>query len=462
MAADTEDQPPLDGVKNPTQAWAPYKPDERRSWTLALAGHLYRRAAFGADWNQLKQALADGPQKTVDQLLRPTADSGDFNRQYDRHEAAVAGGDSAQPLQAWWLRRMIHTPHPLLEKMTLFWHSHFGVSRAAVGDGPLIQRHVQLLRSHALGSFQAMLEAVARDPAVLICLGAKANRKAMPDENLARTLLKTFAVGPGHHTAEDIREAARAFSGTFVFSGKVRHIAREHDEGVKRILGQSGNFAADDVVRIALAQPATPQLLVGKLYRWLIAETERPDERLIAPLAESFARDYDVLKLVETMLRSNLFFSAAAYRRRIKCPVEFALGIIKALEGVVSTTRLAGHLTQLGQSLYRPPTVEGWPGGRHWINRATLVRRHNLAAALLHGNEPYGDKLRPWDVARKHGSNTPAAAGRFLLDLFLQGDLQPQAKEALLETLAEPAGGPAVAMRRFAYTITTLDEFQLA
>jgi hypothetical protein len=194
----------------------------------------------------------------------------------------------------------------------------------------------------------------------------------------------------------------------------------------------------------------------------LISETEPPDERLIAPLAGAFASDYDVLKLVGTMLRSNLFFSPAAYRRRVKSPVEFALSIVKGLEGMVSTTQLAQHLTQLGQSLYRPPTIEGWAGGRHWINRATLVRRHNLAAALLHGKEPYGDKLRPWEVARKHGHAAPPSAGKFLIELLLQGDLEPEAEEALLDTLSKPSGATAVAMRRFAYSLTTLDEFQLA
>ena len=187
---------------------------------------------------------------------------------------------------------------------------------------------------------------------------------------------------------------------------------------------------------------------------------------LIAPLVESFAKDYDILKLVETMLRSNLFFSLAAYRRRIKCPVEFALGIVKTLEGVVSTTQLGQDLAGLGQNLYHPPTVKGWIGGRHWINSATLVGRHNLALALLRGSGPYADKLNPWAVAQRHGCSTLKSATRFLLDLFLQGDLDPDVYETVLKTAQAPAGigsdDPEGMLRRFAHLVVTLPEFHLA
>jgi uncharacterized protein (DUF1800 family) len=329
-----------------------------------------------------------------------------------------------------------------------------------------MQRHIQLLRSQALNSFRALLKAISRDPAVLIWLGAEANRKALPNENFARLLMETLTLGSGHYTEKDVREAARAFTGWFVLRGRLRYIPREHDGNVKQVLGQKGNFTGDDVVRIVLEQPATPQRLVRKLYHWLICETEEPDPMLIAPLAKSFAKDYDILKLVEKMLRSNLFFSQAAYRRRIKCPVEFALGIVNGLEAVVSTTQLAQDLADLGQNLYHPPTAKGWTGGRHWINSATLVRRHNLAQALLRGSGPYGDKLNPWAVAKKHGHSTPKSATRFLLDLFLQGDLEPDVCDALLKTAQTPAnaGGidPAAAVRRFAHEVVTLPEFHLA
>ena len=448
---------------DPGWAWAAYQPDAQRPWDLAQAGHLYRRAAFGASWDQLQQALADGPERTIDKLLRPQADTAAFNRTYDDYEASAS---SVPALRAWWLRRIIQTPHPLREKMTLFWHSHFATSAAEVNSARLMQQHVQLLRSQALNSFRALLKGISRDPAMLIWLGAEANRKAAPNENFARALMETFTLGPGHYTQEDVREAARAFTGSYVLRGRLRYIPREHDGNAKHILGQKGKFTGDDVVRIVLEQPATARTLVRKLYRWLICETEEPDARLISPLAESFPKDYDVLKLIETMLRSNLFFSATAYRRRVKSPVEFAVGIVRALEGVVSTTQLGQDLADLGQNLYRPPTVRGWIGGRYWINSATLVGRNNLAVALLQGSGPYGDKLNPWAIAQKRGCSTPESAARLLLDLFLQGDLDPELYDSVLKTAQASDGADSSdtekAVLRFAHTIVALPEFHLA
>ncbi|MCK4294272.1 MAG: DUF1800 domain-containing protein [Planctomycetes bacterium] len=450
-------------LSDPRWAWAAYQPDASRPWNLARAAHLHRRAAFGATWGRLQQTLSDGPQPAVGKLLRPKADTAAFNRKYDEYETSAAAVDA---LRAWWLRRIIQTPHPLMEKMTLFWHSHFATNAAKVKNARLMQRNIQLLRSQALKSFRSMLEGIRRDPAMLLWLGADASRKALPNESFARTLMETFTLGPGRYTKKDVREAARAFTGWFVLRGRLRYIPREHDAGVKQILGQKGSFTGNDVVRIVLEQPATARTLVRKLYRWLICETEQPTTRLITPLAESFARDYDILKLIETMLRSNLFFSPLAYRRRIKCPVEFALGIIKGLEGVVSTTQLARDLANLGQNLYHPPTENGWTGGRHWINSATLTGRHNLALALLSSSGPYANKLNPWPLAKKHGSSTPESAMKLLLDLFLQTDLDPKVYDTLLKTARAQnglvGGSDQEIVRRSAHAIITLPEFHLA
>jgi len=453
MVGQTEKPP------DPRWAWAAYEPDPDRPWNLAQAGHLYRRAAFGASWEQLQQALSDGPQRTVDKLLRASAEAAQFNRTYDEYEAATG---SVNQLRAWWLRRMIQTPHPLQEKMTLFWHSHFATDAAVVKNARLMQQHVGLLRSQALGSFRTLLQGISQDPAVLLWLGAEANRKASPNENLARALMETFTLGPDHCTQDDIREASRAFTGWFLLRSKLRYISREHDNSEKQILGRKGNFARDDVTAIILEQPATSRRIVQRLYRWLISETAEPDEALISPLADSFAKDYDVLKLVETMLRSNLFFSAAAYRRRVKSPAEFAIGIVNALEGTISTTQLANDLADLGQNLYNPPTVKGWVGGQHWINSTAILARQNLASALLRGSGPYGNKLDPWAVAQRHGCATPESAQSFLLDLFLQGGLDSGAHDALAKTtrqLDEDLGGRT---RYLAHAIVTLAEFHLA
>jgi uncharacterized protein (DUF1800 family) len=381
-----------------------------------------------------------------------------FSRDYDEYEASA----SAENLRAWWLRRALLTPHPLLEKMTLFWHDHFGVSNAKVKDASLMQRHVQLLRTHALGRFDPLLQAVSRDPAMLLGVDAIISRRSSPNENYARNLLERFSLGPGQFSEKDVRESARAFTGWAVLRNRLRYFEREHDSGLKKVLGREGNFAGEDVVRIVLRQAAAPRFLVRKLYRFLISETDGPSDALIRPLAESFADGYDVSKLVETMLRSNLFFSVIAYRQRIKNPIEFGLGIAAALEAAVPTSQLGKDLADLGQNLYHPPTVEGWPSGRYWINSATVVGRSNLARTLLASKGPYGGKLDPAAVAKKHGHTAPEEACRFLLGLFLQSDLEDRVAETLLETATTMGDSTPERLRRFAHTVVTLPEYQLA
>ncbi len=424
---------------DPQWAWARFEPDAHRPWNLALAGHLYRRAAFGAAWPQLQRALADGPQQTLDRLLRPGAEAAAFNRQFDEYETPPGDDRSATELRAWWLQRMIRTPHPLLEKMTLFWHGHCAANNGKVESAPSLQRYLQLLRRHALGDFRALLAGLVQDAALFATFDAKANRRALPNPGFPRWLLEAHL---GQASEQDIREAARAFSGWFVQLDQLRFIEREHDTGNKQILGSTGNFGADDVARLVLAQPATAAMLVRKLYRWLISETAEPAAALLAPLEAAFAKDYDVLALVETMLRSNLFFSPAAYRQRVKSPVEYALGMIQGLETSVATQPLGDALAGLGQNLLHPPTTRGWSGGRDWLNPATVAGRLRLADALLRGG-PYSENLNLAALVQKHGQ--PATI--FFAQLYVQD---------------EPAAGSAPDPRHAAYAAVAQPEFLLA
>jgi len=451
---------------DPDWAWAAYQPDAQRPWDLRRAAHLFRRAGFGASWDQLQEAVGDGPERAVEKLLRPQADVAQFNRAYDEYEAAIdPDSESTEVLRRWWLRRMIESPHPLLEKMTLFWHNHFAISPARPSNGPAVGRHLQLLRAHALGRFSDLLDGVAYDPAMLVALDGAANRRAQPSLSFARALLELLTVGPGHFSEGDVREVARAFTGVFVVRNRLRLVDREHDDGPKRILGRVGPWTGHDAVKIALAQPSTARLVVGKLYRWLVSETQPPSDALVAPLAASFAKDYDIARLVGTMLRSNQFFSPAAYRQRVKSPVEYALGIIRPMEALVNTEALGNDLAQMGQELCHPPTVKGWIGGPTWITESTLIRRNNLAWTMLFGVEPYGNQLNPWSVARKHGQLTPEKVAQFLVQLYLQDDIEPASRTNLKRLLADSEAArrdPVKLSRQLAHAVVTLPEFQLA
>jgi uncharacterized protein (DUF1800 family) len=189
----------------------------------------------------------------------------------------------------------------------------------------------------------------------------------------------------------------------------------------------------------------------------LISETGEPAAALIEPLAESFAKDYDIAKVVGVMLSSNLFFSDVAYRQRVRSPLEYALGIAAAFEASLGAEPLYWQLAGLGQQLTEPPTREGWAGGRNWLNRYTLVARANLAAALLAASEgPYAGKMNPQAVAEKQGRGEPAAMARFLLDLLVQNDVAPETAQELARSAT------AAQARGLAHAIVTLPEFQLA
>lgn len=356
--------------------WRPFQPTPDQPWNRSRAIHLLRRAAFGANRAELERALADGPAKTIDRLLKPAADVAAFNRELDACETA-----SLPELRGWWLRRMMQTPHPLLEKMTLFWHGWFGVGYRRVNNAGFMRDHIRTLRTHALGRFDELLGAMVRDPAVFLAAGGAINPKARPNEYFARQLLARYTVGEGQFTERDVTETARAFTGFHVRGGKWREVPSDHDDGPKTIFGQTGPWAPSDFARLAAKQPATARRVVRALYQQFISEEQEPSDDLIQPLVRSFLNDLDISKLVATLLRSTTFFESAG--QRIKSPVELAVGICRTMELTVPTLPLGAELAELGQNLYDPPTLKGWPGGRAWINSATIIGRIQLATRLI-------------------------------------------------------------------------------
>ncbi|MCA1684775.1 MAG: DUF1800 domain-containing protein, partial [Planctomycetia bacterium] len=348
-------------LSDPARAWAPYRPGPDAPWDLARVAHLHRRAGFAAPWSVLQRDLREGPGPSIERILNgePTAAHGrpapEFEGLADEMARQLAPSAALSRLQAIWLYRMIFTGHPLRERMTLFWHNHFATSEAKVRNAGLMQRQNDLLRTHALGDFSKLLAAIARDPAMLIWLDSTANRKAHPNENFAREVMELFTLGRGRYTERDVQEAARAFTGWFVVRDQFREVAAQHDGGTKSVLGRVGNLGGDDIPGILLAQPPCAGFLCAKLVRAFVTEVDPLPPGLIEPLAEAFrGSGYDVRVPLATVLRSRLFFDPGVRRRRVKSPVEFAVGAVRALEIVKPTVRadaLAESCAGMGQSL---------------------------------------------------------------------------------------------------------------
>ncbi|GIW87219.1 MAG: hypothetical protein KatS3mg108_1543 [Isosphaeraceae bacterium] len=420
-------------------AWQPYEPDGSRGWGIAEVAHLHRRAGFLATWETLQRDLAEGPAAAVGRLLEgePRSLDGQSASAFESDQDALARQAAASGqlalAQAAWLHRMIHTPHPLRERMTLFWHNHFATSQAKVNNLALMVRQNATLRAHALERFGPMLKAIGRDPAMLIWLDATVSRKSRPNENYAREVMELFTLGRGHYSERDIREAARAFTGRFVEGDLCREVESQHDSGEKTILGRTGRFDGDDVADLLLEQPACGRFLARKLAAFFLDETREWEDESVGPLAERLrATDYDIGDAVGLILRSRLFYEPALRRRRVKSPVELTVGAVRALEVVrptVSTRALAAACERMGQSLYQPPNVAGWPGGSAWLTTTALVARANFAAALIHGGDGLGPGQDIDGLARRHGSSSPGERQRFL-NLLLLGEPSPAAGSA--------------------------------
>jgi hypothetical protein len=221
-----------------------------------------------------------------------------------------------------------------------------------------------------------------------VWLDSNQNVKGAPNENYAREVMELFSLGVGNYTEKDVREAARSFTGWHhdAEGQRFENNPLLHDDGEKTVLGKTGKWTGADVVRICCDQPACGKFLVGKLYSYLISETA-PARGLIDPLVSSFRKsDYDIAALVRTMISSQLFFSEHAYRKRVKWPVEYALGSVRAVVTArVPMADLVDPLAKMGQVLFNPPNVKGWRTGTDWLNSATLLARNNFAERVAMG-----------------------------------------------------------------------------
>jgi len=456
---------------NPRTAWQPYYPLGTNPWNAEKAAHLFRRATFGASWRTVQQAVESSPSTVVSAIVNQGEDQKRFEDDYEAlREEVIRSGDPRQ-FKALWIYRMLYSPHPLRERLTLFWHNHFATSNAKVNDLALMQRQIDTLREHALGHFGEMLQEMTRDPAMMLWLDSATNKKGRPNENYAREVFELFSLGVGNYTETDIQEAARALTGWSVRNGRAEFRRGEHDAGEKTILGRTGPWSAGDVVRIALEQPACARFLVRKLFREFVSETVEPSDEMLEPLVSEFRiRNYDVRWVVERMLRSWVFYSPAAIRQKVKSPIGFLVGTVRMLDGRIGPRHLADLSDALGQSLFYPPSVKGWDGGSDWINSTTLLRRQNLLFEFTRGQGP-GQRLDPAQLTARHEITGEKPTAEFFLNLLLQQpehESKPKIVQHLQQTrrrlrsqLFTDLAIKRQLARETAHLVATLPEFQL-
>jgi uncharacterized protein (DUF1800 family) len=407
--------------------------------------HLLRRAGFGATEAELAQYVSLGFDGALDRLLNPAqVDDSATDQLLQPLTAGLGDPKKIEPAKFWWLSRMLYTQRPLQEKMTLFWHDHFATANSKVRNSVLMLQQIQLFRDHGLGNFEVLLQQVTRDPAMLIWLDNRQNRKGAPNENYAREVQELFTVGIGNYTEQDIHEAARAFTGhtldrrlTYTFN------QAQHDEGDKTFQGQTGNFDADDILAILVRNPATARFITTRLFTCFVHDN--PDPATIDRLASTFVgTSFDIRAVLRDIFSGPEFLSPRAFHAQIKQPVDLVVGALKSLNVQNVGPDATQVLRRMGQDLLNPPDVSGWKGGAAWINSTTLLERFNFGNRLAMGREagkPYFTDV-PGQI-RAHGITSAEGLVDFYLALLVDGDVTPEARQALIQYL-DTSGPPAL------------------
>ena len=402
-------------------------------WNAGRATHLLERAGFGGTPEDIARLAAMTPQRAVDWLVdyervdnsaaRPFEESGVWDAGMDpfpasRAEAVRIGREKGealgvktlpegaprrlqpvvdkffyglrantietQRLGVWWAERMLATPRPLEEKLTLFWHGHFATGQSKVRDYRMMLRQNEMLRRNASGRLRDLLVGILEDPAMLVFLDNGENVKAHPNENFGRELLELFSMGVGNYSEHDVREAARSFTGWTNDVLAFKFDKEQHDFGTKTFLGATGPLNGTDVIDRILEQPVTGEFVASKLYRYFVREDIAPAVR--TELGRQFkASGYQMKPLLKRLFLSKDFYAPPSIATQVKSPVVLVVSTYKKL-GLreLPTIPDYGRLTgSLGQTLFDPPNVAGWAGGRTWITPATLLQRGNLFRDVL-------------------------------------------------------------------------------
>ena len=373
---------------------------------IQLMAHLMRRAGFGATRDELERRAAKGYEETVEELLNP-----DFYGIPDfdlptllRYQPGFTNPGNGGNCSASWLYRMVNTPRPLVEKVTLLWHQVFATGIAKV-DGPQMVHQIEMFRQHGMGSYSNLLLELSKNPAMILWLDNQENHKDSPNENWGRELLELFSMGHGNYTEEDVKEVARAFTGWGLadtisgfpynrFPWEFEYRAEDHDDGEKLFLGHRGRYNGEDIIDLIMKHPATTRFVARHLYNFFVGdEVQVPSWQDVAPrdpvalniIGEAFqSSNYDIRSTLRVIFNSDFFKDESIWCTKVKSPAELIVSTMKLVRehqspkpGLVGLSHEASFQ---GQTLLNPPSVEGWHTGHEWIDSGSLLQRINFAA----------------------------------------------------------------------------------
>lgn len=398
-------------------------------------GHLLRRAGFGATPADINTYRGYSYADAVDRLInyQQVSDDAMENRLKALNLDFYAPNSSSMAnMQRWWLLRMAWTQRPLLEKMVLFWHGMLTSSFRKVGGNNAYARMMvqnQFFREHAFDTYDNILLGIVSDPAMLVYLDLTKSHKNAPNENFARELMELFTLGLGHYTQQDVYQGAAALTGWHVKGNTTQSYYRpqDHNNLTKTYLGHTGNLDYKDVVKILANHPATPEFLARKLFTFFVYENPSSDD--LKPLIDTYVKSgHNIGAVMRTLLLSPQFASQKAYRARIKSPTEFVAGTYRALNLQGNGKGLERSTTVMGQTLFDPPNVAGWPADKVsslWLNSGTWMARLNYIDELISSNRnpqtKTSDTVDIQGLINANGINSPERFVDFFCAVLLDG-----------------------------------------
>ena len=368
------------------------------------ARHLVLRTGIGSKWSEVNHVSQLTLDQAINQLLgqnnqrTPVAPRFSSWKKMDalyknksrKMMVRRIAEQEGKALQTWWIKHLLTTKTPFLERMTLFWHNHFPSSVLKTNQASFLYQQNLLFRRHALGNYATLLRAVAKDPAMLLYLDGYTNTKESPNENFAREILELFTLGRGHYKHKDIVAAAKAFTGWGVNSqGQFVNNTAQHDNSIKTFLGQRGNFNGDHIINILLKQRRTAEVIAEKIWNEFVSDS-KPNPHAVKRWAAVFRHsNYNISALMRSVLSSREFWDKRHRGALTKSPIQLAIGTLRTLPYKLPRYGIEHRLNILGQGVFQHPSVKGWGGGKDWISTQSILLRN----ALL--NDLTGAPLRP-------------------------------------------------------------------